>query len=54
MIELLEGVHILSLERGGLKGPIKEEQKTIDFAFSTVVAIKNIAQGENSVKKTFG
>ena len=31
---------------GGKKEPAKEEKVTIDFAFATVVSIKNIAKGE--------
>ena len=44
--ELLEGVKILFEERGGSKGAVPEEQPTIDFAFATTVAIKNIKKGE--------
>jgi sialic acid synthase SpsE len=32
--------------RGGTKAPAKEEQVTIDFAFATVVAIRDIEPGE--------
>jgi N-acetylneuraminate synthase len=44
--ELIDGSQILQLERGGVKGPVAEEQPTIDFAFATVVAIKPIKAGE--------
>ena len=44
--ELLEGVEIIFQQRGGTKGALKEEIKTIDFAFSTVVSIKPINKGE--------
>lgn len=44
--ELLDGVSILFDQRGGKKGALKEEQATIDFAFSTVVAIAPIKKGE--------
>lgn len=44
--ELIEGSRILQLERGGEKGPAKEEQPTIDFAFATVVTIAPIRAGE--------
>jgi sialic acid synthase SpsE len=44
--ELIEGSKILKEERGGSKGPVKEEQATIDFAYATVVSIKNIKAGE--------
>ena len=46
MKELIEGANILHLERGGKKGPLKEEQATIDFAYATVVTIKRIKKGE--------
>jgi N-acetylneuraminate synthase len=32
--------------RGGSKGPVAEEQVTIDFAYASVVTIKPIAEGE--------
>jgi N-acetylneuraminate synthase len=48
--ELIEGSKILAKARGGSKGPVKEEQPTIDFAFATVVAIKNIKSGEEFTK----
>jgi N-acetylneuraminate synthase len=44
--DLLEGVSILFEERGGSKGAVPEEQPTIDFAFATIVAIKDIKNGE--------
>lgn len=46
MNELIEGSKIIKMERGGHKGPVAEEQPTIDFAFATVVAIKDIQPGE--------
>ncbi|MDP1801974.1 MAG: N-acetylneuraminate synthase [Bacteroidota bacterium] len=46
MAELIEGSKFLKQERGGEKGPVKEEQPTIDFAFASVVTIKEIKQGE--------
>jgi N-acetylneuraminate synthase len=46
MRQLIAGANILQKERGGSKRPVKEEQPTIDFAFATVVAIKDIAEGE--------
>ena len=39
--QLIEGVNIIHQQLGGTKEPAKEEQVTIDFAFSTVVSIKN-------------
>jgi N-acetylneuraminate synthase len=44
--ELIEGVKILGMERGGGKGYVKEEQPTIDFAYASVVSIKDIKAGE--------
>jgi N-acetylneuraminate synthase len=44
--ELIESSKILHLELGGSKGPAKEEQVTMDFAFATVVTIAPIKAGE--------
>jgi N-acetylneuraminate synthase len=44
--ELIEQSRILHAELGGTKGPAKEEQVTIDFAFATVVTIAPIKAGE--------
>lgn len=44
--ELIEGSRILQQERGGNKGPVSEEQPTIDFAFATVVSIAPIKAGD--------
>ena len=44
--ELIEGSRILALQRGGEKGPSKEEQVTIDFAFATICTIKPIKKGD--------
>ena len=44
--ELIEHSRILHSELGGTKGPAKEEQVTIDFAFATVVTIAPIKKGE--------
>ena len=44
--ELIEGSRILMQERGGKKGPVPEEQATIDFAFATVVSIAPIKVGD--------
>jgi len=43
---LIEGSHIIWEQCGGTKGPAKEEQVTIDFAFATVCSIKTIKKGE--------
>jgi N-acetylneuraminate synthase len=44
--ELIEGSKIIAQQRGGHKGPAKEEQVTIDFAFATVCTIKLIKKNE--------
>ena len=44
--ELIEHSRILHSELGGTKGPAKEEQVTIDFAFATVVTIAPVKAGE--------
>ena len=49
--ELIEGSAIIAQQRGGNKGPAKEEQVTIDFAFATICTIKPIAKGEAFTKE---
>lgn len=49
--ELIEGSTEISQMRGGKKEAAKEEQVTIDFAFATVVAIKDIKAGEILTKE---
>lgn len=44
--ELIESSRKLHSELGGSKGPAKEEQVTMDFAFATVVTIATIKAGE--------
>jgi sialic acid synthase SpsE len=44
--DLIEQSRILHAELGGTKGPAKEEQVTIDFAFATVVTISPVKKGE--------
>jgi sialic acid synthase SpsE len=44
--ELINGANILFMQRGGEKGPSKEEQVTIDFAFASICSIKSIKKGE--------
>jgi sialic acid synthase SpsE len=44
--ELIDGSKILHQELGGNKGPAKEEQVTMDFAFATVVTIAPVKAGE--------
>ena len=45
--ELIDGVNIIAEQRGGTKGAIEEEKSTIDFAFATVVSIKDIKKGDS-------
>lgn len=46
-IELVNGVQMLFLERGGTKSKaLPEEQVTRDFAFATVVTIQDIKEGD--------
>lgn len=49
--ELIEGAKIIFKQRGGEKNIIKEEQVTIDFAYSTVCAISDIKKGETFTKE---
>jgi len=44
--ELIHGSKEIWTCRGGKKGPVKEEQATIDFAFATCVTIAPIAKDE--------
>ncbi len=44
--QLIEQSRTLHAELGGTKGPAKEEQVTIDFAFATVVTIAPVKAGE--------
>ena len=44
--ELIEQSRTLHAELGGTKGPAREEQVTIDFAFATVVTIAPVRAGE--------
>lgn len=44
--DLIEGSKILFEERGGSKGAVDEEFPTIQFAFASVVTIKDIQKGE--------
>ena len=44
--ELIQQSRTLHTELGGTKGPAKEEQVTIDFAFATVVTIAPVKAGE--------
>ena len=49
--ELIQSSARLHSELGGTKGPAKEEQVTMDFAFATVVTIAPIRAGEMLNKK---
>ena len=44
--QLIEGSKKIFEARGGNKKPVKEENKTIAFAFQSVVSTKNIIKGE--------
>ena len=44
--ELIEAANTLHAELGGTKGPVKEEQVTMAFAFATVVTIRPVKAGE--------
>lgn len=49
--ELIESSAKLHSELGGSKGPAKEEQVTMDFAFATIVTIAPIKKGETLTKQ---
>ena len=49
--ELIESSRTLHTELGGAKGPAREEQVTMDFAFATVVTIAPIKAGEMLTKQ---
>ena len=49
--ELIKGSNLIWQMRGGSKEPAKEEKVTIDFAFATIVAIKDIRKGEKFTKE---
>ena len=49
--ELIIGSNEIAQMRGGKKEATKEEQVTIDFAFATVVSIKQIKKGERFSKE---
>jgi len=44
--QLIEGSRMLHIELGGIKGPVVEEQVTMDFAFATVVTITSVRAGD--------
>ncbi len=45
-VNLIKGSEEIWSMRGGTKAPAKEEKVTIDFAFASVCAIRNIKKGE--------
>ncbi len=47
---LLEASNEIFLAKGNYKGPVKEEKSTINFAFASLVATKNIKKGEKITK----
>jgi N-acetylneuraminate synthase len=49
--ELIKGSKLIFQMQGGKKEPAKEEKVTIDFAFATVVAIKDIEEGDLLTKE---
>ena len=44
--ELIKGSKIIKQERGGIKGAVEEEIPTINFAYASIVTIKDIHAGE--------
>jgi len=46
LADLIKGSRAISKARGGTKEPAEEEQITMDFAFSSVVADKDISAGQ--------
>ena len=51
--DLIFGSNRIFLSRGGNKEPHKDEKKTIDFAFATVVSIKDIKKGQLLTKREY-
>ena len=51
MKELIIGAAEIAKMRGGKKEAAAEEKVTIDFAFATVVAIKDIKKGDKFTKE---
>ena len=49
--ELIIGSQEIAKMRGGEKGAVAEEQPTIDFAFATVVSIRDIKKGDSFSKE---
>lgn len=51
MKELMEGSKIIKQARGGVKGPVQEEEVTIAFAYASVVTTQDILAGEEFTKE---
>ena len=51
LVRLMDGSNKIFLSRGGNKAPLDDEKNTIDFAFASVVTIKDIAKGEILTKE---
>ncbi|MCF8266100.1 MAG: N-acetylneuraminate synthase family protein [Ignavibacteriales bacterium] len=49
--ELIQASRIVKLARDGCKGPVVQEKSTIDFAYASVVTIKEIKKGESLTKE---
>jgi len=49
--DLIKGTEAIHKALGGRKDILKEEQPTIDFAYASVVTIKNIKKGEEFTKE---
>lgn len=49
--ELIRGVNLLKQMRGGKKGAVQEEKPTIDFAYASVVTIREVKKGEIFTKE---
>ena len=52
--ELVEGSKLIKSGRYGIKGPIKEERDVINFAYASVVTIKEVKKMNVSQWKIFG
>ncbi len=48
---ILQGARAIWESRGDYKGPVAEEKPTIDFAYASVVAIRDIKKGERLSKE---
>lgn len=48
---LIEGANTIYISKKGKKKPLKEEKKTIAFAFASIATVKNIKKGEKLTKQ---